>query len=163
MRADLRRQSDALPFAAGKRRALTVGAGYFGSVVDVSGNRLPRAPRHQFSFSPTYDLDLGGVGKLSFNGVVTYTSAVEHTVYETFVGVFGSGVYWPQRARQSGYAILNGSIGWRSRNDMFSLSVFANNLTDKVVESNISTPVQAGPVATYLPPRVFGVEGRVRF
>lgn len=149
--------------AAGKRRALTVGAGYFGSVVDVSGNRLPRAPRHQLSLSSTYDLDIGSLGKLTFNGVGTYTSAVEHTVYETFVGVFGSGVYWPQRARQSGYTIFNASVAWRSKDDMFGLSVFANNLTDKVVQSNISTPVQAGPVATYLPPRVVGVEGRVRF
>lgn len=148
------------PNAAGSYQAIPVGFGYRAAVMDVGGNPLPRAPRNQLNMVASYALDVGS-GKLKLNANGIFTSRIRHTAYNTFLGVYGTGTVWKQRAETAPNLMFDASVGYELAN--WSARLFVNNLTNRTVISHMNTPFTVGPQAVYAPPRVLGVEVGFKF
>jgi iron complex outermembrane receptor protein len=121
-------------------------------LVDLSGKRLPNAPR--FSVGGGFDLDvpLTGDTKLTWSGDAKYQTKVYFTEFNN------------RDAEQDGYALANSALTFHGRDDRYTVGVWVKNLTDKfVIANNI---IAAGTfayvrVGSLLPPRTFG--GTVAF
>ena len=116
-------------------------------LVDLSGNRLPNAPR--FSAGGGFDLDIptGGDTRLTFSGDAKYQTKV-------FFSEFNN-----RDAFQGAYTMLNTSLTFHGPDDRYTVSAWVKNLTDEfVIANNI---VSAGTfayvrVGSMLPPRTYG-------
>ena len=123
--------------------------------IDLSGFRLPRAPRFTASGYLGYTFDLGGAGLLRARADARYQSLTYFTQFNR------------PTVAQKGYAIVNARLTWSEARDRFSVSAWANNLFDKfyyneVLESGAFNPVlieQGYPA----PPRTYGVTLSARF
>ncbi len=123
--------------------------------VNLSGFRLPRAPRFTTSGYAAYGFDLGSAGTLRARADARYQS-------RTFFTQFNR-----PTVAQDGYVVVNARLTWSDRDDRFSVGVWANNLFDKfyyneVLESGAFNPVlieQAYPGA----PRTYGITASARF
>jgi iron complex outermembrane recepter protein len=123
--------------------------------IDLTGNRFPRAPRWTLSSYIGYTADLGSTGSLNARVDARYQSLTYFTQFNRPL------------ISQNGYSLFNARVTWTSANDMFSLSGWINNLTNKlyfteVLESGAFNPqlVGQGYVA---PPRTYGLTASVRF
>jgi iron complex outermembrane recepter protein len=123
--------------------------------INLSGKRLPRAPRFTASAYAGYSFDLGGSGMLRARVDARYQSLTFFTQFNR------------PTVAQDGYAIVNARLTWTDESDRFSIGLWANNLFNKfyyteVLESGAFNPVlieQAYPA----PPRTYGVSASVRF
>jgi len=114
---------------------------------DLSGARLPQAPKFSYSLSATYTLRTDA-GTFDFNASDGYKS--------TFA--------WEpdNRLKQKGYHLLNASITWSPKDSPFSVQVYGRNLANKYYFTSGSN---GGGNDGYLPgaPRTYGVKARVQF
>jgi iron complex outermembrane receptor protein len=108
---------------------------------DISGTRLPRAPKVTINIGGTYDQDFSG-GKLQL------TANFYHN----------SGIFWAPGAHvsQGAYSLLNGSIGWSPPNEHFRFSVWGRNLTNSYYQI-YNNPNTTGVSAAYAAPREIGL------
>src|SRR3546814_7942124 len=74
------------------------------SQADVSGNRLPRAPRWTFNIAPSLDVPLAS-GMLNINGTLFRSSVV----YFDFLN----------SVKQDPYTAINSEISWRTDDEKF--------------------------------------------
>jgi iron complex outermembrane recepter protein len=123
--------------------------------IDLTGNRFPRAPRWTLSTYIGYTADLGGTGTLGARLDARYQSLTYFTQFNRPL------------ISQRGYSVYNGRITWTDPSDKYSISLFGNNLTNKVyfsevLESGAFNPqlVAQGYVA---PPRTYGISASVNF
>jgi iron complex outermembrane recepter protein len=123
--------------------------------IDLSGNRFPRAPRWTLSGYVGYTADLGGSGTLGARVDLRHQSLTYFTQFNRPL------------ISQEGYSVINARINWTSASERFGLSVWANNLTNKlyfteVLESGAFNPQLVGQ-AYVAPPRTYGLTASVRF
>ncbi|MEG3168479.1 TonB-dependent receptor [Sphingomonas sp. LB3N6] len=91
-----------------------------GTLQNLSGVRLPNAPRWRGNVSVRYDKDIAGT---DYAGFVQLTGNAQTAV--------GFSFEQDQALRQSGYATIDASIGVHTQDDRYQLTVFVRNLTDK--------------------------------
>ncbi len=117
------------------------GLGNDSIVRDVSGTRLPRAPKVTINVGGTYDQDFAG-GKLQL----------------TVNAYHNSGIFWVPGAHigQGAYSLLNGTIGWSPANGHFRFSVWGRNLTNEHYQI-YNSPNATGVSAAYAAPREIGL------
>lgn len=123
--------------------------------INLSGFRLPRAPRFTASGYLGYTFDLGATGLVRARVDARYQSLTYFTQFNR-----------PSVA-QDGYAIVNARLTWSDAQERYSVGVWANNLFNKfyyneVLESGAFNPVlieQSYPA----PPRTYGVSVSARF
>jgi iron complex outermembrane receptor protein len=123
--------------------------------VNLSGFRLPRAPRFTGSGYVGYTFDLANAGSLRARMDARYQS-------RTFFTQFNR-----PTVAQDGYAVVNARLTWSDAPERFSVALWANNLFNKfyyneVLESGAFNPVlieQSYPA----PPRTYGLTASVRF
>ena len=121
---------------------------------DLSGERLPYAPKWQGTIAVSYEKQLFNWPiMLSVNGSAIYQGSV---VYQEDQDV---------NDRQSSYWRFDLGGGFRDIDDVWSVTASVRNLSDQVVRMFAAdVPVLAGAhVAFVEPPRTFLVEGRVNF
>jgi iron complex outermembrane receptor protein len=123
--------------------------------IDLSGNRLPRAPEWTITNSLAYTFDLGATGQLNLRTDWRFQSDMFFTQFNR-----------PLIA-QPAYVTGNAAITWTSANDRFSVAAFVNNLTDEtyfteVLESGAFNPQLVGQ-AYVAPPRTYGLRAAVKF
>lgn len=123
------------------------GFGTASTLCDLSGERLPQAPKFSYSLGATYSLDTG-VGKFDFNANDGYKS--------TFA--------WEpdNRLKQKGYHVINASITWTPGKGGFSLQAYGRNLGGKYY---FTSGANGGGNDGYIPaaPRTYGVKARYQF
>ena len=124
-----------------------VASGLVQCIADLSGNRLPRAPKWQFYSGVNYEFGLPGdyVGRL--NGLARYSGG-----YDFFAGGGGSLRF----DRQKEYTMVNVMASIQPPNKSYELSVFVENLLDEVTYAQRITTAGTGSYDMANPPRTYG-------
>ena len=123
-------------------------------LVDLSGKRLPNAPRFTFGGGFNWDIPLGNDSRLAVNGDIKWQSKVYFTEFNN------------RDAEQGAYAMANAGLTWHSPNDRYSIGAWVKNLTNKfVISNNIITAATFAyvRVGSVMPPRTYGVTAAFNF
>jgi iron complex outermembrane receptor protein len=142
------------------------------AAVDLSDNRLRKAPRVSTAFNLGYRVPLGTPGDLRFEFDLAYQSAQEQDpVFQAdapLTDVTGAPTIatTPLRTNiyhQGGYALLNAQIRWENVfNSGVNAWIWGKNLTDK---NYLAYNLHVGPVdqLSYGEPRIIGISLRKNF
>lgn len=116
--------------------------------IDVSGNRVVRAPRWMWNASLSYAVPLGSSGTLTPSATIFSTSSF-----------FFDAV---NRLEQKAYEIVNAKLDWELPGERVAIELYAKNLTDaKYVRSLTATSFTDRAIAAA--PRTYGVRLRYNF
>lgn len=121
-------------------------------LIDLSGNRLPQAPKYTANLAVQYSVPTGS-GSIRLRGEMAYTSRVFFSFYNR------------PDISQDGYTKYNASVSYEGDNGL-TLSAWIKNIANKRTFS--STQVSSGflgfPImGTFDPPRTFGASIGYRF
>lgn len=120
-------------------------------VRSLKGNRLVQAPEWTLNLRGNYVADLPSGGDVTFSADVDYKSKIYFTPFND------------ERASQNGRTVVNGSITYRMPSNI-SISVWAKNLFDKTFYStNYVIATSRLILATYAPPRTYGITAGLEF
>lgn len=123
-----------------------------GATADHTGNRLPRAPKHQLNLAAQYEAPISGTLGMMARVGWSYQSRIFFEASNTPFEV------------QEGYTLLDGRLAIRSLSDRWEFAVWGRNLTNELVKNHI---VAFAPfrqeLNTYQPPRTIGATLSVRF
>lgn len=131
---------------------------FFDQGVSLAGNRLPNAPVWNVTFGAQYELDLGGIGRLTLRGDTAYRSRVFFKANND--PLFGN----------DGYFLVNGRIGLILPGDRWEVAIYGRNLTDTryatyrtvgTDTTGVSNPTL--PLAVFGEPRQYGLQLRYSF
>jgi iron complex outermembrane recepter protein len=135
-----------------------------GALFRLPGARLTNAPLYTLSFNAGYTGDLADTGMQYFiNGDMRYQSELN------------SGSDLDIEKTQEGYALVNGRIGIKNADDLWSVELWVRNLFDKdATQVNFDAPLQGSGGRQALvntqtfngflnEPRTFGVTVRTKF
>jgi iron complex outermembrane receptor protein len=115
-------------------------------LADVSGNRLPNAPRFSFGGGFDYNIPIGE-GRVTVSGDVRWQSKVYYSEFNN------------EDASQNSYALANASLTYHAAGDRWTVGAWVKNLTNKFVIANAVIPAAVygyGRIGTLLPPRTYG-------
>jgi iron complex outermembrane receptor protein len=93
---------------------------------DLSGNRLPSAPRWSLSGIVDYDRPIGDLGSLNAMLAMSYRSTVYFDSHQEF------------RLSQEGYWLTDARVGWTAPNGKVSAGLWVRNLFDKTYVVDIN-------------------------
>lgn len=93
---------------------------------DLSGVALPRSPRWKFNVGVDQTVDLTSDFDLKLGATFNYQSKINFDPSHS------------PRAFQNGYGILNLNAALAQKDDSYKVTLFVNNVTDKLYVSNIS-------------------------
>lgn len=122
--------------------------------VDMTGKRLPFAPKFAYSISGKYTVPVDALaGDLSFEASFAHRSKsfLDSSDQET--------------EAQPGYGLLDMRAGWESADGKFDVALFARNITNKVyfVQALRGSTSIGGAIGYLGDPRTYGVQLRARF
>ena len=118
---------------------------------------LPRTPRWAGTASAEHVFELGNAGEFRLGGDMVFASSRWLSID-----------YVPN-GRDNPYQMYNASLEYRPASGNFSLTAFANNITNTAVYTGGSSIPTLAPngygyfAANILPPRTYGVRGRFNF
>lgn len=115
--------------------------------VDVSGNRMIRAPRHTISAGFDWEQELGG-GLINIVGSVFHSSRV----YYDFLNL----------ASQKPYTTASGEVSWTTPDEAWRFSLWAKNITNEAYVQTLR-PGALGTDAIYERPRQVGIGAAFHF
>lgn len=122
---------------------------------DLSGNEVPRTPRHKASIYGYYGIDLGGHGHLYPGGSIYYQSG------------FYTSPFSVQRFHVPGRTVVGLTLTYRTADDRLDLTGSITNLFNKsYTDSAVLSSFGSGNVAQTLylgAPRSWNVTARYRF
>ena len=117
--------------------------------VNVAGNYLDNAPPYTARVALDYTVPLvGNAGKLKFRAEDAYQGRVYFTEFNN------------ADATQPGYGLINGSAGWESVDQHWTVNGWVRNAANKFAIANdiISAPLYSNVrVGTLMPPRTYGL------
>ena len=123
--------------------------------VKVSGKDLLRAPRWKLSLGAQYDIPLGDQGQLSLRGEYAYTAEQYHTIFNN------------DFARQEAFSLGNVRAIFTPPERWVkgvTIQAFIENVADKDYVMNFApNATSGGTIATYGPPRTFGLRASMDF
>jgi iron complex outermembrane recepter protein len=125
----------------------------YSAVVDLGGNRLPRAPKYKAALGVSYHFQVGP-GDLKLRADYAWQDDVYFTVYNI------------PTASQEAYGTLKARATWRPDDGDWSVTLFGDNLTDEKALTNgiLTGQVYGGIViGNMIPPRTVGVEVSMKF
>ena len=124
---------------------------FTGVLVDLSGNRQPRAPRYTANVSASYDIDLGSAGTITPLAQVAFFGSSHLTEFNTPID------------RQKAYSKTDLRLAWTTASKTLTAEAYVENLEDKsVLIAGIFGPA-GGLFANYGAPRTYGGRVSVRF
>ncbi len=115
-------------------------------VCNLSGHRLPGAPRWSVSLDAEYVQPVGQLMAYAVNGYF----GGQYDYRSSFFTNINDSLY----ARVPGYGVLNLRAGVRADDEAWDLSVWARNVADKFYYAGMgAVPFNSGAYATAAPPR----------
>jgi iron complex outermembrane receptor protein len=123
-----------------------------GSVQDLSGSRLPNAPRWNANLFGEYQF---AIPSTRWDGFVNLNYSWRDSIQWNALGS-PAGI-------EPGYSLLGAAIGFRSNDDHLAVKFYGKNLTDKFHTSGIVVGQQ---IHHFLPPdyrRIFGVDIALKY
>lgn len=123
-------------------------------MLDLSGNRLPNAPKWSMNAGAEVDIPAGLPGRLSLRADLNWTGKVYFTEFNE------------DRLSQGSVAWTDASLQYDSEDEHWRASLFVKNLTNEDVKTNVF--IAAGTTGFALnggfkPPRTYGVRIGYRF
>lgn len=121
--------------------------------VDLKGLSLPLVSKWSGNLGVEWDVAKGSFGTVTAAANTNYVSKVYFDIFNT------------ERGAQDGYALLNGTLRWRSDNDRFGVTVWGRNLTNKYYfTANFATAkFQGADTGSLGTPRTYGATFDVKF
>ncbi len=118
---------------------------------DFTGNRLVKAPKHNFSVSGQYVTPVTDRINVFARAEVTYRSRVYYSANNIL--------------SQGGVALVNGRIGLAESESGWEIYLWGRNLTDRdyVINRLAGVIVPGQTIQSLAAPRTYGVEARVKF
>ncbi|MEQ8693329.1 MAG: TonB-dependent receptor, partial [Pseudomonadales bacterium] len=116
-----------------------------GGLVDLSGNKVARAPEWKVTLNSGYTLDLGSKGSLTPSVNLVWSDEFYSTFFNTSID------------RVDSYAKLDLRLAWQSSDQHWSAEAFVENVTEEEV---IGYGVFGGTeafFANFEPPRMYGL------
>jgi iron complex outermembrane recepter protein len=131
---------------------------------DLSGARLPKAPKWKLGIGVQYKVDLDSAGSLTLRGDYSWQSQIFFAAFQDREPVAGA----PALAvlEQDSYHWLKGRVTYASADERWSVAAFIDNISnERVITNSIFTgDIVGSRVAGNLaPPRTFGVEAGIKF
>lgn len=124
-------------------------------VVDLSGNRLPKAPKFAGSFVARYTWDVADHGSAYVQGDVYRQSKIYFSSYNALNDQFD---------QERPYTTLGASLGFEAADGRWRASIYGRNLTNEVYRHTVIRAVGFfGQLDILAPPRTYGVEIGFRF
>jgi len=123
-------------------------------LVDLSGKRLPNAPRYSVGGGFNWDIPMPNDAKLSLNGDAKWQSKVYFTEFNN------------RDAEQGSYLMINTGATYHAPGDRWTVGAWVKNLTNKFVIANniIAAATYAYPrVGSLMPPRTYGATVGLNF
>jgi iron complex outermembrane receptor protein len=134
------------------RRYLMMNANDPQATLDLSGNRMPHAPRATLNFGLEGRIATSVRGALSLRGEGRYQSRTYFDQLDT-----------PQLS-QGGHAVFGARAAFMAASERWSIALFGENLANKAYrQSVIRVDNVLGTVATYGMPRTYGVQVGTQF
>jgi iron complex outermembrane receptor protein len=119
-------------------------------IVDLSGNRLPQAPKFAGSLTASYSWPLGSLGTMSVQGDVYHQSRIYFSAFNEINGPYD---------QQREYELVNARIELESADGNWNVAVFGRNLGDTVYRQNVIRAIGFfGQLDLLAPPRTYGVQ-----
>jgi len=124
--------------------AANIGGGTL--LVDIAGNAARQSPKLSTNLHGSFDFPLASDAKLTFSADISYKD-------EVFFSEFNNDIMF-----QPDYTMYDARLRYTSANEQWTAELWGKNLTDELVEGG-SFAIATGRViiATYLPPRTYGV------
>jgi iron complex outermembrane receptor protein len=120
--------------------------------VDVEGNDLVQAPNVNFNVAVDYDIPVGDAGYVQLHADTVYVDDQYYDILNTSL------------IEQEAYWVSNARISFNSADDRYSVSLWAKNLADEQYSTKTFDLSDFGYTASHVgAPRMFGVEGTLRF
>ena len=116
--------------------------------VDASGNRIPQAQKFAGTLAVDYDKPV------SFGIIHANLTANHNGSYKAEADNF---------ITQGAFTLLNATLGWRSSDERYSVSVFGRNLLNEIVINSSSTQAIGYPTSYGQPPRSYGLALRLKY
>lgn len=120
-------------------------------VLDLSGNRLNRAPDWSLNLGGQYTFDLPDGSRLRPRTEIYASAKYALRPYQTAADF------------QSAYATLAASLTWISKDERLTLRAYGRNLTNEAYLQGIVANPGQGRLGNYAPPRTYGVELSAQF
>jgi len=121
-------------------------------VQDVSGNRLPQAPEYTGNIGAEYRIGLSDGGDLTLSGRASYQSKIYFNGLEF------------ERGAQDAYTVVDARVTYSSPGERFFVNLWGKNLTDEdILTTTFPIPLSGAIVATWAPPRTYGVTAGYNF
>jgi iron complex outermembrane receptor protein len=131
--------------------------------VDLTGNRLPRAPEWTWRVGMRYDAAIGS-GTLSPNISLQGQSGQFFSEFNDRVITVGATTITNYvRMREKGWVMANASLRYEARDARWFIEAFGQNLFDKTVIVTASLNLSNQPSGSYAPPRTYGVRVGTKF
>lgn len=128
------------------------------AVDDLSGNRLPFAPKLKFSLGSRYDIALGDSGNLYLQGEWAHSSGYFPDVTNNPNGF------------QKHSDVFNGRVGFEPASGKWEIGFWMRNITNKALITDYNPALESRTALffgstfyAYSPPRTFGVDLKVNF
>lgn len=112
------------------------------TVIDATGNRLPRAPDLTWNIGMEYVVPLAE-GRLAINANYYHNDGFDWDA--------------DNRLKQPAYNLVNGSLAWTSPSEAYVVRVWGANLLDKAYYSYVSSGANNPDAGSPAAPRTFGV------
>jgi iron complex outermembrane receptor protein len=131
---------------------------------DLSGARLPKAPRWKGALGLEYRHEIGSRGRLRVRADYSFQSDIFFSAFQNYVPVSGA----PALAvmHQSGYGWLKGRVQFEDAGGRWTVGAFVDNATNKVAVTNeifTGDIVGARVAGNLAPPRTYGLDVAYRF
>jgi iron complex outermembrane receptor protein len=121
-------------------------------VQDVSGNRLPQAPEFSGNVGAEYQIDLAGGGNVMLQARASYQSKI-----------YFSGLEF-DRGAQDAFTVVDARITYSAPGDKYFVNLWGKNITDEdILTTTFPIPLSGGIVATWAPPRTYGITAGYNF
>lgn len=120
--------------------------------IDLSGNRLSRAPDWTLNVGGQYSFNLADLGTLRPRVEVYATDKYALRPYQASEADF-----------QASYTTLGASLTWISPDDAWSLRAYGRNLTNEAYLQGMVANPGEGRLGVYAPPRTYGIELSAKF
>lgn len=119
-------------------------------VVDLSGNRMPQAPKFAGSLSARYSWPVGNLGVLAVQTDVYHQSRIYFSAFNEINGPYD---------QQQAYEIVNARVELESEDGRWNVSLYGRNLGDTVYRQNVIRAIGFfGQLDLLAPPRTYGVQ-----
>lgn len=119
--------------------------------IDLSGNKIERAPEWKASLRMAYSIELESLGTLTPSVSTSYTGDYYTTQFNTPID------------RQKAYTISDANLRWLDISKKWSLVAFVNNIEDEVILENGVFGGSDALFANYGPPRTYGIRFSYHF